>query len=364
MRKRHQPLSKMHAELLLIKALRSEESLTSVEAHQFEPDNCFNEDCLFPLGPSCEDCVAAAIAREELRQQLLEAKRSTRFAEDSDDGQRNMRPTNEKVKADELSGNFEFDTKYGVDTNVLTPPVVKPNSLLNPARSTVRTLKSTQSIRTLKSTRSQASSLKTPYHSDSDSSDDTIIYTSENESTKSPTRTAPTTPTAPTTSYPNTTTSHRAQSILEDGEPEVPRRPLKSSSSKFLRPRSKTPDRKVEDWLFTQTENVGPSDKPSPVVPTYADIKNRSKRGEKCLKRTTDGGIDPSQVYDDYIPAGTPRQGLSLPERTPFSACPLCSHPIGDPRDQHLLRCQYAHDEQGMLERSRKSAEARGQPWL
>ncbi|KAE8453461.1 hypothetical protein EG329_010322 [Mollisiaceae sp. DMI_Dod_QoI] len=30
--------------------------------------------------------------------------------------------------------------------------------------------------------------------------------------------------------------------------------------------------------------------------------------------------------------------------------CPLCFKPIGDPRDQHLLRCKYAHEEKGRMD--------------
>lgn len=34
------------------------------------------------------------------------------------------------------------------------------------------------------------------------------------------------------------------------------------------------------------------------------------------------------------------------------SNCPYCFKPLGDPRDQHLLRCRYAHEERSRLDRS------------
>lgn len=44
--------------------------------------------------------------------------------------------------------------------------------------------------------------------------------------------------------------------------------------------------------------------------------------------------------------------------------CPLCFNPIGDPRDQHLLRCQYAHGERERGEKAEsllvRGAELRG----
>ncbi|KAE9380323.1 hypothetical protein N431DRAFT_539968 [Stipitochalara longipes BDJ] len=32
--------------------------------------------------------------------------------------------------------------------------------------------------------------------------------------------------------------------------------------------------------------------------------------------------------------------------------CPLCRNPVGDPRDQHSIQCQFAHDEQERMEAS------------
>lgn len=37
-------------------------------------------------------------------------------------------------------------------------------------------------------------------------------------------------------------------------------------------------------------------------------------------------------------------------ENTTLDFCPICHAPLGDPRDQHLLRCQYAHEEQARME--------------
>jgi len=34
--------------------------------------------------------------------------------------------------------------------------------------------------------------------------------------------------------------------------------------------------------------------------------------------------------------------------------CPLCGNPVGDARDQHLIQCQFAHDEQERMEASLK----------
>jgi hypothetical protein len=64
--------------------------------------------------------------------------------------------------------------------------------------------------------------------------------------------------------------------------------------------------------------------------------------------------LDPwlSELFSNTLEAqlkGTHFIGGAEDENTTLDFCPICHAPLGDPEEQHLLRCQYAHEEQARM---------------
>jgi len=57
-----------------------------------------------------------------------------------------------------------------------------------------------------------------------------------------------------------------------------------------------------------------------------------------------------SNTLQDQL-KGTHFIGGAEIENSTLDFCPICYGPLGAPRDQHLLQCQYAHDEQVRMEK-------------
>jgi len=59
-----------------------------------------------------------------------------------------------------------------------------------------------------------------------------------------------------------------------------------------------------------------------------------------------------SELFSNTLKAqleGTHFTGGAEDQNTTLDFCPICHAPLGDPRDQHFLRCQYAHEEQARM---------------
>ncbi|KAF8864850.1 hypothetical protein BDZ45DRAFT_495001 [Acephala macrosclerotiorum] len=89
-----------------------------------------------------------------------------------------------------------------------------------------------------------------------------------------------------------------------------------------------------------------------------------------CSNQTTlSTALDPwlSTLFDHTLAghvSGVDFVGGADEQNPTEDLCSLCFNPIGDPRDQHLLRCQYAHEEREREERAEwllvRGAELRG----
>ncbi|PMD35317.1 hypothetical protein L207DRAFT_587627 [Hyaloscypha variabilis F] len=80
------------------------------------------------------------------------------------------------------------------------------------------------------------------------------------------------------------------------------------------------------------------------VASIHSDDSDRDTRLESWVSdifgRTLDG-----QMEDTVFIGGAEEDLFQV-------LCPLCRNPVGDPRDQHLIQCQFAHDEQERMEAS------------
>ena len=107
----------------------------------------------------------------------------------------------------------------------------------------------------------------------------------------------------------------------------------------------------------------------TPNTTTY-ESPNAEERAANPSTPSSVQDKPPSNSLDDWLSelfSNTLERQLDDPsfiggatdENKTLDFCPFCYKSLGDPRDQHLLRCQYAHEEQERMNSSIARAEKR-----
>lgn len=117
----------------------------------------------------------------------------------------------------------------------------------------------------------------------------------------------------------------------------------------------------------------------NPNLSTPNTTKHESfESNEESTNRSSASSSSPASVHDQPLPNsvddwlselfsktlqgqlnGASFIGGATDENSTLDFCPFCSKSLGDPRDQHLLRCKYAHEEQERMEEFIARAEKR-----
>ncbi|CAG8953461.1 hypothetical protein HYFRA_00010211 [Hymenoscyphus fraxineus] len=309
-----------------IKALNSEASLTSSQEDQeneVEPRICFNPDCLYPLGPACAECSLEFAEKENRR---VERRSATRWKSTEEDTNRLVTPTNEEIGQDRL-GSITSLSNASIDTFVPNPRNKKSFRHLTDIYPDT---KSRESFTDFRAGIRKDSQKSRPSSSSSSSSTATIV---EVEAT--PKR-----------------TSAKAESILSlTEEPETIDEPAEISDLTHDFERLLAQDIvpiPIENWL----ESI-----PEPIPETWTE------NPQKLTRKYPEPSSPESQKSIHEQPTRQSPPKIRRRRTQQNELCPLCSNPIGDPKDQHLVKCQFAHDERDREERAKQAALARGQKW-
>lgn len=308
----------MNGILSQIKALNSEPSVTSTQEQPHEPHHCFNDTCAFPFGDACPECRAAAREKEERRVKLIEARRAWKWIKDDQLGE----PTGRAVTPMSEEGREERRQRW---------------SEHGTSSSSAGTLRSVESLRSLMSVVSNVSTLRT------------------NQSVRSLREILIAVPPS---------RSHRLTPRIENRnfQNDQQRNPCSPDSSQNTIALEREPTEEVPEVIDTLRTQHWLS-----TLPSLADMTDSfNPQSQSCrtsLQSINSSILDaPAQQAQSVlrataklieIPAKPPRAPprTTTPSKSRNSnLCPFCSRLIGDPTFQHLLRCQFAHDEKAQLD--------------
>lgn len=133
----------------------------------------------------------------------------------------------------------------------------------------------------------------------------------------------------------------------EPGEPDEIDDLISDISRMLRRDTDTAPTPPVQDWL----EGV-----PDPVPESWTESPTNLKRRHE---EPVSSESQPSMHERPIRPSPSKVRRMNRQNEL----CPLCSNPIGDPKDQHVVKCQFAHDERAREEAAKQAALERGQKW-
>ncbi|RDL36575.1 uncharacterized protein BP5553_05927 [Venustampulla echinocandica] len=304
-----------------------------------EPRVCFNEDCLFPLGPACEECANECLSSvSDWEQKVGPQKVGSAVVDGS------QRET-DTVGFDDQDNRTEASVKSsntGSSGETIIAPQ-KQNSYRNSAglaASVPQNLSQPSELSTRRPIGLEASGSSIPAarnQSSSQSRGSPKAASFQNQKTPSRSRSS------------NRNIKEWLASVpLDLALGEVSYQSLKSSEA----PRSSNLAARNLNSHYSPIHSQGPGSlNPPPRAPTHFYLSDPSLQPASAIRldnwltdifnNTLEGHVN-DEIFN----------GGANEENTTLDFCPLCYAPVGDPIDQHLLRCQYAHDEAERREES------------
>ncbi|EPE35204.1 hypothetical protein GLAREA_10901 [Glarea lozoyensis ATCC 20868] len=346
-----------------IKALNSEASLTLSQQHELEPYNCIDPDCVFPYGPPCNECKEAQRRKEEHRAAILAARiiwvddndlkprpsttalhRKERKKEAArqrwfNSGSSGGSELSSQASSQTLRSESSSQTLRSVDDSKVEL-VKKDSAITLRAQKSVVSLSSSQQVgndgaervlrrsQTFHNIRDPKPDNQTNNQSLSECTTTSVVPSGNRRSSIS------------STSLTSTIVPTPPQAILPSSEEpsDTSTTPTEASENS-----STTQDHRLKTWL---TDLPSPTRMTNPYRPlsqlnTTEFIDISSGTPQKIVKAT--------HTCIEIVKTRQPRTG----------ACPLCANPLGDPRDQHLVKCRFARDEKARWEEMRVRMEGR-----
>lgn len=357
----------MHGIYGQIKALSSEASLTSSqqdEENEREPRMCFDPDCSYPFGPACAEC-RLEFEEKEKRKEARSSPNRWKWEDDE----------SAKAEEQERPESIISHSNASVDTFVPDPRSKKSfRRLVDVYPDTKESFTNLrEGIRRDKDDEAAKTALDTPATRKQEGPGSIVSHSNVSVDSKKSFRHL-------VDVYPETKPKESFTSLREGIRKNV----AEPSSVADTSSNATVVGAEVETAIPAPSE----SEEPDEINDLISDIS-------RMLKRDTDKVPTPVQDWLEEIPDLTPGSSqtknppinlkrrsespepqASMHERphrpSPRKAqrtirqkelCPLCSNPIGDPKDQHLVKCQFAHDEHAREVAAKEAALARGRQW-
>ncbi|KAH6679490.1 hypothetical protein B0J14DRAFT_686580 [Halenospora varia] len=354
-----------------------------------EPRICLNESCTFPYGSACEECSRAFAQHHERREAEKEA-RTWKWIRDKP-----SLPSIYPTSSNRVQNGRPLQRSLSWSSSGSITPRASPKCSLQSINETGKAINSA----------SWASSSKSSFTSTPQSSTGGSPLGTSIEAVR--TRSAKWLP-SPQSSNETSTSSKSTQSLQSNlGRPLIERSRSDSRGS----PVSSSPLRESSQFTQEPSNSSRSNSAHSEATVTSASSSRREARRAKAageqssalysgrsggkLTSPTSTPQPPSETnfyssasranstgsfratrLDNYVSDvfdhtlngqvnGPNFNGGADAVNTRTDLCPLCYKPLGDPRDQHLLRCTYAHEEKvreeqavkRMVERNRRRNE-------